>query len=342
MRHSYAFLMFLSLLIPASVTWADVVYMKNGDRISGEVVRMSGKKLILRTSYAGEIDIQWTEVQAFTTEQPVRLYLKESEMKRGVVETKESGEQVLIVEEAAAGTPFDLASVDYINPPKHVSGEGFTWSGNVNVGFKNERGNTDKDEYHLDGELRVRGKGVRYRLYGEFERETSNNRTTKSKWKGIGEYNRDLRGKWYLFANLFSEGDRKKDLDVRATLSAGPGYRIFDGEDLNLSLELGPGVTVERWDSDDREDDEYPVARFGVNYDQYVYRRLVQLFHRQNTLWNLETTSDYVFTSQTGVNFDLTKHVRSTLRFDYEYDNEAPRDRKKKDSKVLATVGYKW
>ena len=188
----------------------------------------------------------------------------------------------------------------------------------------------------------MRGKGSRYRLYGEFDRELSDNRTTKNQWKGIGEYNRDLRNKWYVFANLFSQGDSKKDLELRATASVGPGYRIFDSEALNLSLEAGPGVTVERWDNEEQEDDEYLSARWGVNFDQYVYRRFVQLFHKQNGVWNLETTSDYVLTSRSGVNFDLTKNLRSTVGFNYEYDNEAPKEREKSDSKLFTTIGYKW
>ena len=172
--------------------------------------------------------------------------------------------------------------------------------------------------------------------------ELSNSSTTKSQWKGIGDYNRDLWEKWYFFTNLFSEGDTKKDLDIRATLSAGPGYRIFDSEELSLSLEAGPGVTVERWDSQDEEDDEYLVGRWGVNYEHYVYKRFVQLFHRQNGLLKLENTRDFVWTTRSGVNFELTKNLRSTLRFDYEYDNDAPQDRDNVDTKVFATVGYKW
>ncbi len=342
MSKSYALLALMPLLLLLPGTSADVVHMKNGDRISGKLVRKSADSLVIRTPYAGEISVEWKEVAAFTTEKPVRLYFKDSGSTTARVQKDASGGLVVLEEDAKTGTPLELESVAHINPPKHVTGEGFTWSGNVNVGFEQERGNTDKDDYRLDGELRVRGKGVRYQLYGEFDRELSNSRTTKNQWKAIGEYNHDLRDKWYIFTNLVTEGDTKKDLKIRATGSVGPGYRIFDSEELNLSLEAGPGVTVERWDSEDREDDEYSVARWGVNYDQYVYRRFVQLFHRQNGIWNLETTSDYVWTTRSGVNFDLTKNLRSTVGFNYEYDNDAPRDRKKKDSKLFTTIGYKW
>ncbi len=342
MRQSFAFLCIVSLLLIAPVTVADMVILKNGDRITGKVVRMSSESLIVRTPYAGEITIERTAVDAFTTDKPVRLYFRDLEPKTAIVQRDDSGTQVIVDPDTESRTPFDLQSLADINPPKHVSGEGYTWSGNVNFGFQNERGNTDKEEYHVDAEIGVRGKGVRYRLNGEYERELTNSRTTKNQWELIGSYNRDLRNKWYLFTNLFSEGDSKKDLELRATGSVGPGYRFFDSDDLNLSVEAGPGYTVERWDGGEQGDDEYVTARWGIEYDQYVYRRFAQLFHKQNGVWNLETTDDYVINARTGVHFDLTKHIRSTVSFDYEYDNAAPKDRDKTDTKVLATVGYKW
>ena len=38
---------------------ADIIYLKNEDRISGKVVRMEGGKLVVKTDYAGEITISW-------------------------------------------------------------------------------------------------------------------------------------------------------------------------------------------------------------------------------------------------------------------------------------------
>ncbi len=342
MRHTSSLAVLLLFLVVAQPAHADVVYMKNGDRITGRVLQKTAEKVLLKTAYAGKISIAWNEVQAFTTDKPVNLYFDDSGRATAKVQRDVSGNQILVKEDGEAGTPFTLSSLAYVNPPKHVTGEGFTWSGNVNFGYKNERGNTDKDEYHLDGEIRVRGLGERYRLSGEFDRERSNNKTIKNQWKAIGFYNHDLRDKWYLFAHLFSEGDSKKDLEVRATASVGPGYRFFDTDDLSLSVEAGPGVTVERWDSDDEDDEEYATARWGVEYEHYVYKRFAQLFHRQNGVWSLKDTEDYVLNTRSGMNFDLTKHIRSTVAYHYDYDNGAPRDRDKSDSKVLATIGYKW
>jgi hypothetical protein len=50
------------LFMNFSSVMADEVQLKNGDRISGQVVIMEDDKLIFKTPYAGEITIIWKEV----------------------------------------------------------------------------------------------------------------------------------------------------------------------------------------------------------------------------------------------------------------------------------------
>jgi hypothetical protein len=38
---------------------ADEVRLINGDKLTGQVVRMEEEKLVLKTTYAGEITIAW-------------------------------------------------------------------------------------------------------------------------------------------------------------------------------------------------------------------------------------------------------------------------------------------
>ena len=41
---------------------ADEVNMKNGDRISGDITKMEEGKLVINTSYAGDIEVSWAEI----------------------------------------------------------------------------------------------------------------------------------------------------------------------------------------------------------------------------------------------------------------------------------------
>ena len=67
-------LIFFSLLVWSLIfgeALADEVVLKNGDRLTGEVMALEQDKLIFKTSYAGEIFIAWSEVEKISVNKPV-------------------------------------------------------------------------------------------------------------------------------------------------------------------------------------------------------------------------------------------------------------------------------
>ncbi|MEI8016447.1 MAG: hypothetical protein WCH20_16630 [Nitrospira sp.] len=63
------------LTIPFSVQ-AAVVVLKNGDRITGRIVKMQDKRLEIDPPFSDIIKIKWEDVQSITSERPmsVKLY----------------------------------------------------------------------------------------------------------------------------------------------------------------------------------------------------------------------------------------------------------------------------
>ena len=56
---------------------ADEIKLKNGDRITGEVIRMQENLLVFKTAYAGEITIAWEEVLRVITDRPINVVLED-------------------------------------------------------------------------------------------------------------------------------------------------------------------------------------------------------------------------------------------------------------------------
>ena len=54
-------IVFVGLICSAAMMQAEQVTLKNGDHLSGSIVSMDGKKLVIKTSYAGEVSIDWAE-----------------------------------------------------------------------------------------------------------------------------------------------------------------------------------------------------------------------------------------------------------------------------------------
>ena len=68
MRRSVLSLLVLFLL--ASATFADQVTLKNGDRLSGNIVSGDGKTLLLKTDFAGDVTIQWDAITGIEKDAP--------------------------------------------------------------------------------------------------------------------------------------------------------------------------------------------------------------------------------------------------------------------------------
>ena len=69
-------LIFLLLSISSAALGADdVIVLKNGDRLTGEILKMTDGKLVLKTAFAGEVTIDWKEVASLQSdvERPVKL-----------------------------------------------------------------------------------------------------------------------------------------------------------------------------------------------------------------------------------------------------------------------------
>ena len=84
----------LVLLCTAALLKGEQVSLKNGDRLSGTVVSMDGKKLVLKTSYAGDVSIDWGSVSQFSSDQPLVITKTNKQLVTGTV--KSEGDNYII------------------------------------------------------------------------------------------------------------------------------------------------------------------------------------------------------------------------------------------------------
>src|SRR5579871_4702214 len=95
----------------SAVLFADQVTMKNGDRLSGSIVKFDGKNLVLKSEMAGDVTIPWDSVTAITSSAPLNVGLKDGQMLVGAVTTAD-GKFVVATEKTGAVTaPRDAVAV---------------------------------------------------------------------------------------------------------------------------------------------------------------------------------------------------------------------------------------
>lgn len=317
---------------------ADEIRLKNGDRLSGQVIRMESGKLILKTMYAGDISIIWQEVASVMTDGSVKVMLKDETALEGTSLAIEEGKMMLETGKLEAPASFNLADVKAINPlpvkPVKINTR-------VNASVTSERGNTKSDNYYFDGEFVARTEKNRYKIGGELSKEESDGTTTSQNWLAYGNYSHFLDKKWYLYADTLFEHDEFKDLDLRTTLGGGAGYQIFETPLLNLSISAGLAKVDENFDV--AEDNDYSAGQWSMNYDQYFFKKFVQLFHVHTGFVSFEDSDDWFLKTRTGLRFPVYKGLTATLQYNFDYDNQPSVDaEKKEDTKFIFLLGYEF
>ncbi len=83
-RFIFSFL-FIGVLLPAA--WADQVWLKNGDRVTGGIIKKDGKNLTIKTDQFGVVVIPWDQVDSITAEKPLHLVLNDGRTLEGTLKT---------------------------------------------------------------------------------------------------------------------------------------------------------------------------------------------------------------------------------------------------------------
>ena len=319
---------------------ADEIHLKNGDRMTGKVIRMEESKLFFKTSYAGEISVKWTEISNLKTDEPIQVILSDETSLKGVTKPAEEGKMKLRMGKIVETVSFDLSTVKSINPKPKAEEPAVTLKGRVNVGTTKTSGNSETEAQHLDGQFVARTAKSRYTVAAEFNHEKDNGEKTVNNALGSGKYDHFLTKKWFLYANTSFEKDEFKDLNLRTALGMGAGYQFLETPLTNLSLESGPTYVNE--DFDEGEDNSYPAVRWALDFDHYFYKKIIQFFHFHEGFQGIEETEDLFIRSRTGIRVPVYNNFETTLQYNYDWDKSPKPGREKADEMYLLTLGYHW
>jgi putative salt-induced outer membrane protein YdiY len=319
--------------------FADQVEMKNGDRISGVIVTVEKGSLIINTSYAGQITIQWVEVNQIRTDSPAQVVLKDERSFEGVTQPTDDGQLKLEVEETGEAVTFILTDIKAINPePPAPTRRVEVYA---NIGVETDRGNTVKDQFDVDGQLLVRRDAHRAKLGADIEYDVTFKEVSKNKGLAYLEYNYLLTEQKYLFGRSLVSWDEFKDLRRRHTYDAGAGYTFLETPLTRLFSAAGLSRVKERY-TDPGGEQTFPAITWTFDYKRWFFNKHLQFFHNQRVYVALDTLDNSFWFTRTGIRIPLYKFIRWTLQFNYDWDNIPIRDVDNADIKFISKLGFKY
>ena len=330
-------LVFLSFV---SSAFADEVFMTNGDRITGEIVRQKADVIRLKTSYAGTIDIEWDEVIEVLLGEPSKVLLDDET----VIETtrfSRDGEKIALTQPGSLSLlTLEASRVKAIEPESWELGEGYKFTGAVNIATKVEEGNSEKTELDLDYNFNVKWWKSQWLSYGQLEYDTTRGVESTDNWSLINHYDYTFHGKWFTSAALFLKHDYFADLKLRTTIGPALGYRIFSSDGLNLRTELS--VTYLKDDYYDQSDEKTWGLGWYIDYDQKVWKRRLQLYLRQLGFSSFDSSNKNLFRIWAGVRVPLKAGFMGSLEYEMDYDSEPAVAAQTTDKTFRLKLGYRW
>jgi putative salt-induced outer membrane protein len=253
-------IVFLSLFtcFVALLAMADQVSLKNGDRLTGTVVKSDGKTLVLHTDYAGDLTLKWDAVQGIQSAEKLHIELEDG---RKLVGAVSSSEDKLTIGSATGGTvEAPVASVKTLRNDAEEKAYEKTlnpgllqeWKSGLNVGFALTRGNSQTKNLSI-GFLAARqtqhDKLTAYAssVYASNDAAGAVPTTTANTSGGGLRYDHDLTPSVFGFANGDFFADALQGLNLRSVFGGGGGYHAIKNDNTTLDLLAGVNYTHESY-----------------------------------------------------------------------------------------------
>ncbi len=287
-------------------------------------------------------DIKWAEVTQLTTSQPVTFVLTDGTSLKGTAQKGEPGVLQLRVEPLTIPILIQLTAITAINPPQKKA---VTFLAKATLGGKLSSGNTDDKQINFLGGFSARSERLRLNIDVRwFYAEDDGNVTDRNAFGNL-KLDAFATKRWYGYLGTLFEQDTFDDLDLRSSVTAGPGYQFIDKGDftspyfnkMELSVDVGVGFF-----SENRKlgtDVTHATGRWGISFNWPVGGG-IRIFHVHQGFPNLEDTGDYYINTLQGIAFDVWKGLTISLQAIYKYDNAPPAVTGKSDFKGLLTIGY--
>jgi len=236
---------------------ADQITLKNGDRLTGTIVKSDRKTLLLKTEAAGEITVKWDAVSAIVSAQPLSVQLKNGQIVSGNVTTDDGKFEVATRDRGQVAAPRDSvvairnaaeqSDYDRLQHPRLTD----LWSGLLDTGLSETRGNSALLAFNLAGKAARVTTRDKLSLYSNIVYATDNttppNRTTANSIQGGARFDYNLRPRLFVFAIADFAYDEFQHLDLRSVFGGGLGYHVIKNENTTFDVFAGGDYDREKF-----------------------------------------------------------------------------------------------
>jgi putative salt-induced outer membrane protein YdiY len=326
-------LLALLLLVPVAVN-ADVLYLKNGDRITGTIKQIWDDEVTIEPEYSDEFAVDLPLVERIESDRDFEIEMPDGTDVVGKMRgTDDDGNQIIEID--GEPVPVALSALREVEEPEDF----YDWNLLVDYSLSVSNGNTDSLNSRLSGAGMFKHGDHRHIGNVTQIREELDSLTTKDQSLIAYSYNWLFSDPWFFAANGQLERDPIRDLQHRITASAGIGRDIWNDPDRFLTIQLGAGFTEEEIGLDK---DTSAVAAWLLRYSQDFLSDDLQLYHNHSIVETISGRDNTVIKTTTGFRYEITDLLYLNIALDWDYESQPAGTAEKTDTVFAIGAGLEF
>jgi len=332
--------------------FADEVKLKNGDRLTGTILKSDGKNLTLKTEFVGTVNITWDAVDQITASEPLYLNLNDGQTVVGTitgsagqyeVTTKDTG-KVSVAKTAIQAIRNESEQKTYLAEVERLRNPGVLdlWAGSFDLGYSLTRGNAETNTFTLAANAVRATSRDKISVYATAIKANARSKTSGDKEetanaiRGGGRYDINLTSKVFAFGFSDLEFDEFQQLDLRMVLGGGGGWHAIKSERTIFDVFGGGSYNKEYFSTGLKRNSA--EALVGEELSHQLSSRS-QLKQRMVFFPNLSETGEYRLNFDTSLVTNLNRWLSWQVTFSDRYlSNPVPGA---KSNDVLLTTGIR-
>jgi hypothetical protein len=249
---------------PALAADTDLVVLKNGDRLHGEIKELELGRLEISTTSMGTVYVEWDKVVELASPNFFEVETTDGARYYGSFQPVAAGTLGVVLD--GRTTPLELWLVVRIRPLKSSFWDRL--DGSINLGASYTK-SSEIGQGSLSVAIGARRPKFEFNTKFDTTITVQSNEPYQARTVGSASYLRLLRNRWYVPATVRFERNTDLGLDLRSSVGAGFG-RHFVQTNRSL-LRSGAGLVLNEENPVEGESTVNVEAFLGISYSFFTY-----------------------------------------------------------------------
>jgi len=325
--------------LPAHAEKSDVIILKNGDKLTGEIRKLDRGKLKFSTDDMETIQIQWNSIEKIKSKNRFEVEIDTGKKFIGSLQEVPGKGKMRVAGDKEKNT-LEMASVVRISPFEQRTLSRI--KGSLSVGFTFARANR-VTQWSLGADLTIRTPKRQIGLKAEsFFSDQENVESTTRNSLGF-QYLKFFRTKWsYILMSQMQENE-ELGLNLRLLIGGGAGHNLIRNNRTIFSLLVGMVGTRETFS--DSESSEFNLeALGGMEFSTFKYQGFDTDITVSLVIYPSLTPAGRVrIEFNGGFKFEIFKDVFLGFNVFDHYDSKPPvESAEKNDYGVMTSIGWSF